>query len=86
MSVLINYLQKLLILEFSTLPPSLLPPSKKDKELVQVKVGMKDLKTDEAKAIVDDLSNADEASAKLILRKKCPNTELFLVGILFYLD
>ena len=47
---------------------------------------MKDLKTDEAKAIVDDLANADEASAKLILRKKCPNTELFLVGIFFYLD
>ena len=47
---------------------------------------MKDLKTDEAKAIVDDLANADEASAKLILRKKCPNTELFLVVIFFYLD
>ena len=86
MRVLINYLQKLLILEFSTLSPSVLPPTKKDKKLVQVKEGMKDLKTDEAKAIVDDLADADEASAKLILSKKCPNTELFLVGIFFYLD
>ena len=85
MSVLIIYLQKLLILEFSTPPPSP-SPSNKDEELVQVKEGIKYLKREEVKAIGDDPLNADGASAKLILYKKCPNTELFLVRIFSYLD
>ena len=83
MSVLITYLQKLLILKFGTTPP---PPSNKDKEIVQVKEGIKYLKTEEVKAIGDDLSNADGASTKLILHKMCPNTKLFMVRIFSYLD
>ena len=84
MSVLITYLQKLLISEFSTPPTPL--PSNKDEELVQVKEGIKYLKTEEVKAIGDDLLNADGASTKLILHKMCPNTKLFMVRIFSYLD
>ena len=86
MSVLIIYLQKLLILKFGTTPPPPPPPSNKDKEIVQVKEGIKYLKTEEVKAIGDDLSNADGASTKLILHKMCPNTKLFMVRIFSYLD
>ena len=67
-------------------PPPPPPPSNKDKEIVQVKEGIKYLKTEEVKAIGDDLSNADGASTKLILHKMCPNTKLFMVRIFSYLD
>ena len=45
-----NLSSERLILEFST-PPPFPPPSKKDEELVQVKKRIKDLKTEEVKAI-----------------------------------